>query len=134
MAQEEITQLKEKLNSEDLEQKQKSQELHQQLKDKDKKIADAEIQHQSQKLVLENESERVRDLKKELEEMETNRATIIAQLEERLKSKEEFILIMNHDSQEEIKTLQQQLKEKEREITSIQVLYGKQHQEDMDTS
>ena len=134
VAQEEITQLKEKLNSKDLEQKQKSQELHQQLKDKDKKIADAEIQHQSLKLVLENESERVRDLKKELEEMETNRATIIAQLEERLKSKEEFILIMNHDSQEEIKTLQQQLKEKEREITSIQVLYGKQHQEDMDTS
>ena len=134
VAQQEIAQLKEKLNSEDLEQKQKSEELHQQLKDKDKKIADAEIQHQSLKLVLENESERVRDLKKELEEMETNRATIIAQLEERLKSKEEFILILKHDSQEKIKTLQQQLKEKERETTSIQVLYGKQHQEDMDTS
>ena len=37
----------------------------------------------------------------------------IAQLKERLKSKEEFILIQKHDSQEQIKNLQQQiLKEK----------------------
>ena len=106
---------------------------------------DAEIQHQALKLVLESESERVRGLKKELEEMETNRATIIAQkkepeerdtksetiiaqLKEKIKSKEEFILILKHESQEQIKKLQQQLKEKEDEIASIQVLYGKQHQ------
>jgi len=52
----------------------------------------------------------------------------IAQLEEKLKSKEEFILIQKHDSQEQMTKLQQQVKEKEQEITSVQVLYGKQHQ------
>ena len=104
VAQQEISQMKEKLKSEDLKQKQKSEELHQQLKEKDQKIRDAEIQHQALKLVLESESERVQDLKKELEETDTE--TMIAQL----------------------KKLQQQLKEKEQEITSIQRLYGKQYQ------
>ena len=104
VAQQAIAQLKEKLKSEDLKRKQKSEELHQQLKEKDQKIRDAEIQHQVLKLVLESESERVRDLKKELEETDTE--TMIAQL----------------------KQLQQQLKEKEQEITSIQRLYGKQYQ------
>ena len=52
----------------------------------------------------------------------------IAQVKEKLKSKEEFILIQKHESQEQMKRLQQQLKEKEQEITSVQALYGKQHQ------
>ena len=55
-------------------------------------------------------------------------STIIAQKKEKLKSKEEFILIQKYESQEQMKKLQQQLKEKEDEIASIQVLYGKQHQ------
>ena len=37
----------------------------------------------------------------------------IAQLKEKLKSREEYILILKHDSQEQIKKLKQQLKEKE---------------------
>ena len=105
-AQQEIAQLTKKLKSEEesvLKQKQESEELHQQLKEKEQKIADAEIQHQALKLVLESESERVQDLKKELS------------------SKEEFI-------QEQIQKLQQQLEKKEREITSVQRLYGQQHQ------
>ena len=52
----------------------------------------------------------------------------IAQVKKKLKSKEEFILIQKHESQEQMKKLQQQLKEKEQEITSVQALYGKQHQ------
>ena len=105
-AQREIGQLTKKLKSKEesvLKQKQESEELHHQLKDKDQKIADAEIQHQALKLVLESESERVQDLEKELS------------------SKEEFI-------QEQIQKLQQQLEEKERDITSVQRLYGQQHQ------
>ena len=124
--QQEIAQLKEKLKSEEesvLKQKQESEKLYQQLKDKDKNNADAEIQHQALNLVLESESDRVRDLKKELEEMDTNWATIIAQLKDKIKSKEEFILIQKHESQEQMKKLQQQQKEKEQEITSV---YGRQ--------
>ena len=49
--------------------------------------------------------------------------TIIAQLKDTIKSKEEFILIQKHASQEQMKKLQQQQKEKEQEITSV---YGKQ--------
>ena len=127
--QQEVAQLKEKLKSEDLKRKQESQELHQQLKDKDQKIRDAELQHQALKLVLESESERVRNLKKELEETDTKRETMIAHLEEKLRSIEKCNLVQKHYSQEQMKKLQQQLKGKEREITSVQILYGKQHQE-----
>ena len=45
----------------------------------------------------------------------------IAQLKERLKSKEEFIVIQKHDSQEQMKQLHQQVKEKEQEIQSGEI-------------
>ena len=44
----------------------------------------------------------------------------IAQLKEKLKSKEEFILIQKHDSQEQIKNLQQQIL-KEREMAQREI-------------
>ena len=68
IAQQEIVQLKEKLKSEEEFVLKLEQESQEQLKDKDQKIRDAELQQQTLQLVLENESERVRGLKNELEE------------------------------------------------------------------
>ena len=42
------------------------------------------------------------------------------QLKEKLKSKEEFILIQKHDSQEQMKKLQQEVKEKDVKISELE--------------
>ena len=60
-------QLKEKLKSEKEFVLKLEQESQEQLKDKDQKIRDAELQQQALQLVLENELERVQGLKNELE-------------------------------------------------------------------
>ena len=62
--------------------------------------------------VSENEDQGAGEQEREMAQWE------IAQLKEKLKSKEEFILIQKHDSQEQMKQLHQQVKEKEQEIQS----------------
>ena len=107
IAQQTIEHLKEKLNSQQLKHKEESQELHKQLKDKDKKIKD--VEHDLQ-LVLENESEREQDLK-ELEET-------------KMKLKNTSKKVQDRDKQiqackKDIKKLQQQCKEKDVKILEL---------------
>ena len=64
--------------------------------------------------VSENEDQGAGEQEREMAQRE------IAQLKEKLKSKEEFILIQKHDSQEQIKNLQQQIL-KEREMAQREI-------------
>ena len=110
LAQQEIAQLKEKLKSkEELALKQT------QAREKQMGLAQQEIAQLKEKL-------------KSKEELALKEKQEIAQLKEKLKSKEDLALKEKQESEKQMTQLQQQLRDKDKMITTVQAAYGTQHQ------
>ena len=149
LVQQKIAQLQAELKSKaEFTQKQKQESekqkevLLQQVKEKDQEIASIRLtfglEHQTVvalKKEVEVKSIQIQDRDKQIlkqsQESQKQMGSAkreIAQMKGELKSKEELALKERQESEKQMEKLQQQLKEKEQMITTVQTAYGTQHQ------
>ena len=99
-------------------------------------VAKQEIAQLKEKLKLKEdlalkEKQEIAQLKEKLklkEDLALKEKQEIAQLKEKLKSKEELALKEKQEGEKQMTQLQQQLRDKDKMITTVQAAYGTQHQ------
>ena len=99
-----------------------------QVQDRDKQILKQSQESQKQMGVAKREITQLKEELKSKEDLALKEKQEIAQLKEKLKSREELALKERQESEKQMTQLQQQLRDKDKMITTVQAAYGTQHQ------
>ena len=99
-----------------------------QVQDRDKQILKQSQESQKQMGIAKREIAQLKEELKSKEDLALKEKQEIAQLKEKLKSREELALKERQESEKQMTQLQQQLRDKDKMITTVQAAYGTQHQ------